>query len=86
MHMVTCNARLGADGKYRWRQTAMVILAAAGFFLVAVVVRGRRETKPALGASGGEKVQIDNVTTTICTSKPKVDIRGHSTIIKQLPR
>ena len=47
------------------------------FSLLLSLSGGRRETKPAFGASGGEKVQIDNVTTTICTSKPKVDIRGH---------
>lgn len=64
----------------------MVILAAAGFFLVAVVVGGGGKQSLHLGASGGEKVQIDNVTTTICTSKPKVDIRGHTTLIEQLPR
>lgn len=79
---LTCNARLGADCKYRWRQTANGYSCCCWFFPCCCRCPGEAGNKACtLGASGGEKVQIDNVTTTICTSKPKVDIRGPTTFI-----
>ena len=47
------------------------------FFPCCCRCRGEAGNKACTGASGGENVQMDNVTRTICTSKPKVDIRGH---------